>query len=244
MENLKQCLKRWPRAYTSTQRLYYRLLYFAETSLLGTRINEWAWRYFHKISLDELDKSAAHPHRDFLLKRIEKYRPFDTVLEIGSNAGQNLLLLSQRFPGAEFHGIDINSRFIEAGRNWLAGYRATNVSLAVKRADQVEDFDDRRFDIVFTDATLMYIGPDKIRGVLGEMKRVTRKAILLNEWHLERLNPENPSLWYDLHWIHDYRVLLEGLVPVEKISITKLPKDLWGEGGWQEYGSLVEVDLT
>ena len=244
MERLKQCIKRWPWAYTNIQRFYYRFLHFAEISFLGTRIHEWAWRYFHRISPEELDKSLVHPHRGFLINRIEKYSPFDTVLEIGSNAGQNLLLLAQRFPEVEFHGIDINSRFVEAGRNWLAGNGVTNVSLTVKRADRVDDFSDRCFDIAFTDATLMYVGPDKIRGVLRKMKRVTRKAILMNEWHLERTNSSDPSLWYDLHWVHNYRLLLEGLVPADKISITKSPKDLWGRGGWEEYGSLVEVDMT
>jgi len=243
-EKLKQCIKRWPRAYTSTQRFYYRFLHFAETSLLGTRIHEWAWRFFHRISSKELSECAAHPHRDFLIKRIEKYRPFDTVLEIGSNAGQNLFLLAQRFPEARFYGIDINSRFIEAGRNWLADNGITNVSLTVKRADRVSDFADQSFDIVFTDATMMYIGPDKIRRLLREMKRVACKAILMNEWHLEHANSANSSLWYDLHWVHNYRLLLEGLVPPDKISITKLPKDLWGAGGWEEYGSLVEIDVA
>ena len=244
MERLKRCIKRWPWAYTSIQRSYYHFLHFAETSLLGTRIHEWAWRYFHTISPEELRKSAAHPHRSFLISRIENHRPFKTVLEIGSNAGQNLLLLALKFPEVEFHGIDINHRFVEIGKNWLADKGVTNVSLTVKRADRVDDFGDRSFDIVFTDATLMYIGPDKIRGVLSEIKRVTCKAILMNEWHLERPNPANPSLWYDLHWVHNSRLLLEGLVSADKISITKLPKDLWGGGGWEEYGSLVEVDLT
>lgn len=244
MEKLKQYIKRWPRAFTRIKRFYYRLLHFGETSLLGTRIHEWAWRYFHSISQQELRKSAVHPHRSFLISRIEKYTPFDAVLEIGSNAGQNLLLLALKFPEVEFHGIDINSRFIEAGKNWLADKGVTNVSLKVGRADRVDDFRDRNFDIVFTDATLMYIGPDKIRGVLREMKRMTRRAILMNEWHLERPNSSDPSLWYYLHWVHNYRVLLEGLVSADKISITKLPKDLWGGEGWEEYGSLVEVDLT
>ena len=173
-----------------------------------------------------------------------KLAPGDTVLEIGSNAGQNLFLLAQRFPEARFYGIDINSRFIEAGRNWLADNGITNVSLTVKRADRVSDFADQSFDIVFTDATMMYIGPDKIRRLLREMKRVACKAILMNEWHLERANSANPSLWYDLHWVHNYRLLLEGLVPPDKISIAKLPEELWGAGGWEEYGSLVEIDVT
>lgn len=244
MEKLKQAIKRWPSAYTKLQRLYYCLLYFGERSVLGTRIHEWTWRYLHKFSMEELRKSAAHPHRGFLISRIEKHGPFRNALEIGCNAGQNLLLLARKFPQAEFHGIDINPRFIEAGKNWLASEGVTNVSLEVGRADCVDDFGDRSFDVVFTDATLMYIGPDKIGEVLRQMKRVTRNAVLLNEWHLERPNSWDSSLWYDLHWVHNYRILLEGLVSADKVSVTKLPKDLWGGGGWEEYGTLVEVDLT
>jgi SAM-dependent methyltransferase len=244
MEKFKQCIRKWPWAYTNIQRLYYRLLYFGETSLLGTRIHEVMWKYFRKVSVEEIVESAAHRHRNFLLSRIEKYRPFDTVLEIGCNAGQNLLLLARRYPDVAFYGIDINPRAIEAGKNWLAGKGVTNVSLKVGRATRANYFGDRSFDIVFTDAVLMYIGPDKIREVLREMKGLACKAILMNEWHMECTNSPGKSLWYDLHWVHNYRLLLEGFISADKISITKLPKDLWGGAGWEEYGSLVEVDLT
>jgi SAM-dependent methyltransferase len=126
------------------------------TSFPGTRIHEWAWRYFHRISSEEIVKSALHPHRSFLINRIGSYRPFSTVLEIGSNAGQNLFLLALKYPEVEFHGIDINHRFIEVGKNWLAGKGVTNVSLTVGRADRIDNFSNHNFDIVFTDVTLVY----------------------------------------------------------------------------------------
>jgi len=244
MEKLKQCIKKWPYAYTKIQRLYYVLLYFGETSLLGTRIHEVIWKYFRKVSVKEIVESAEHLHRNFLIDRIGRYSPFYRILEVGCNAGQNLLLLARRYPDAEFHGIDINPRFIEAGKKWLRNEGVKNVSLMTRQADVLSDFIDQSFDIVFTDAVLMYIGRDKIRGVLREIMRITRKAILLNEWHLEQSNSSEPSLWFDLHWIHDYRLLLKEFVPDGKISITELPEGLWGDAGWGRYGSLIEVDLT
>jgi ubiquinone/menaquinone biosynthesis C-methylase UbiE len=243
MERLKKCIKRWPYAYTKIQRWYYGLLYVGETYLLGTRIHELIWRHFRKVSSEEIVESTAHPHRNFLIEEIGKYSPFCRVLEIGCNAGQNLLLLARKYPDAELHGIDINPGFIETGKKWLRNEGVKNVSLMTGHADGLADFIDQSFDIVFTDAVLMYIGQDKIRGVLREITRITRKAVLLNEWNLEQSNSSELSLWFDLHWIHDYRLLLEGFVSTGKVSITKLPKDLWADAGWREYGSLIEVNL-
>ena len=91
--------------------------------------HQWNWdtgfiaiglsRYDPVRAMEELRKSVAHPHRGFLISRIEKHGPFRNVLEIGCNAGQNLLLLARKFPQTEFYGIDINPRFIEAGKNFF-----------------------------------------------------------------------------------------------------------------------------
>jgi ubiquinone/menaquinone biosynthesis C-methylase UbiE len=193
--------------------------------------------------MEDLLKSVRHPHREFLIGRIENYAPFGKVLEIGCNAGQNLFLLARKFPDVEFYGIDINPQFIESGKKWLIDEGITNVLLTEAQADWMDAFDDRSFDVVFTDAVLMYIGVDKIDEVLSGMKRVSRKVILLNEWHRECSDLSEPSYWYDLHWVHDYRLYLQKLVQADKISITKLPEGLWGGTGWEEYGSLIEVDL-
>jgi ubiquinone/menaquinone biosynthesis C-methylase UbiE len=243
MEKIKQYLKKWPWVYTKLQRLYYRCLYYGEKTFLGTRIHEWTWRYFPKFSIKELQESVKHPHRKYLIKRIEKYSAFGKVLEVGCNAGQNLYLLAKKLPDTEFYGIDINPQFIEAGEKWLADEGLKNVSLSVERADCMDAFQDKSFDVVFTDAVLMYIGVDKINLVFQEMIRVANKAILLNEWHRESSNLSEQSYWYDFHWVHDYRLYLQKLLPHDKISITKLPRGLWGGPGWEEYGSIIEVDL-
>ena len=43
------------------------------------------------------------------------------------------------------------------------------------------------------------------------------------------------------HWVRDYRALFEEFVTEEKIFITKLPKGLWNDKGWQRWGAIIEV---
>jgi hypothetical protein len=147
-------------------------------------------------------------------------------------------------PQVRLHRIDLNPRFVTAGKRWLADQGVTNVKLATGRADDLASFATRSIDITFTDATLLYVGPDRIERALLEIRRVTRRALLFSEWNLEGHDPAERSLWYYLHWIHDYRRLLREHFSEDGIRVTKLPKDLWAPGGgWERYGALVEVRL-
>ena len=192
---------------------------------------------------DDLHRTLEHPHRNFLMQRIEKCAPFGSVLEIGCNSGPNLILIAKKFPDVMCHGIDINTQSIESGKKWLIAEGLSSVSLTVGRADKLDHFPDKNFDITFSDATLIYVGPDKIEQVLREMMRVTGKAVFLNEWNINNDAGTEESIWYDLHWVHDYRSLLKQFLPDVRICVTKIPKEIWGGSGWEEYGSLIEVDL-
>ena len=244
IERLKRSLKRWPGAYRSIHHTYYELLRVIETRIVGSRIHELVWKRERGMTPAEIAESLAHPHRKFLVGSIAKCAPFESVLEIGCNVGSNLFLLAKQFPTAKLYGIDINSHFIEAGKKWMSKVGVTNVELTLGKADALSQFPERSIDITFTDATLLYVGPDRIGRAFGEMKRVTRKALLFNEWNLDGSNSSGGSLWYYLHWVHDYRRLLEDHFPGDRIRVEKLPRDLWAQGGgWEEYGALVEVDL-
>ena len=94
---------------------------------------------------------------------------------------------------------------------------------------------------MFTDAVLVFIGPDKIERVMAEMFRIARKAVLLCEWHC----PGSKRLGsiFEYYWVRDYKALLEWFVPSDKISITKLPEEVWPGGGWGDFGAIIEVAL-
>lgn len=248
MSKMKSILKRWPNVYQFVLRFYYNLRRLIETHVFGTKIQEWIWKTRHIYKGNDWAQgyceSINHPHRQLLIEKISSYAPFESVLEIGCNTGPNLYLLAKKFKKSKLYGIDINRKAIEKGRAWLQKDGIGNVSLSVGRADDIRKFVDKSVDVVFTDATLMYIGPDKIKTIIEGMIRIARKSLVFNEYHWDddSLKPKYYS-YYDGHWVYDYKALLIRYVLTVSIKISKLPKEVWGGSGWEEFGSMIEVKL-
>ena len=222
--------------------------------LLGTKVveKEWATRHLHEDERERDDwgkgngdwiksyqDSVDHPHRTFLVEIISKFKP-SSILEIGCNCGPNLYLLAKRVPDAKIIGIDINPMAVQKGNEWLTQKGVSNVRLLEGKADELGQFKDRSFDVVFTDAVLIYIGPDKIKKVIAEMLRVSRQALILLEWHSSNFK-SNPLGVYVGHWMRDYVALLEEFVPENKIKVIKMSEELWPDKNWQRLGGVIEV---
>ena len=259
--SLEKQLKRWPILYRLVANAYFALkpARWMEVAI-GTkaREKEWATRHLRKGSdwddtkhRGENDEwvlgywdSRNHSHRPFLLEKIAAFYPFNSILEIGCNCGPNLHLLAGKFPDVEIAGIDINPEAIEKGKQLFTSEGISNVSLSVGKADLLEQFPDKSFDIVLTDAVLIYIGPDKIKKVLREMLRVTRRALILLERHrfeADGKDPQGLGIYSQGLWIRDYVALLKQLVVAERIRVTKLPENVWP--GWEGLGAIVEVSV-
>lgn len=218
----------------------------------GTRWDEiyWAKRHLWDNKRDDWGggkdwikgywDSQNHPHRNFLIERISEFSPFENILEVGCNCGPNLYLLGKKFPNTDIKGIDISPLAIQRGKEWLTQEGISNVKLLACKADELERFQDKSFDLVFTDAVLIYIGPDKINKVIREMLRVSRRGVILLEWHCFE-SKCSPYGFYVGYWVRDYMNLLKKFVPKEKISIIKLPEDLWLDENWQRYGGVVKI---
>jgi ubiquinone/menaquinone biosynthesis C-methylase UbiE len=221
---------------------------------------EWSVRHLHEESwIENYWKSRDHPHRHYLVEKINKFSP-KSVLEIGCASGPNLYHIAKKFPDAEIIGIDINPMAVQKGNEWLRQEGISNVELKVGRAQELDQFADKSFDVVFTDAVLIYISPNEIRHVTKEMLRIGRVIILI-EWHvfnrwiaslLSRyyyLRTRNPSFkprtasssLYVGHWARDYAMLFEEFVSKEKVRITKLPKGVWNDKNWRRWGAIIEV---
>lgn len=250
---IKIILERWPKFYNLVKRGYstFRSMHYKlGMRLLGTKLEEkyWATRHLRKgndWSNKENDwvrgywDSQDHSHRNFLIERICKFSP-SSILEVGCNCGPNLYLLAKKFPDIEIRGIDINSMAVQKGNEWFKQERISNVKLLVGKADELKQFPDKSFDVVFTDAVLIYIGPDKIKKVIEGMLRVTRKSLILLEWHCFN-SKSNPAGVYVGLWMRDYVALLKEFVPENKIKVIKMPEELWPDENWQRYGGVIEV---
>ena len=258
-EKFKSSLKRWPKIYNVLKKNYSLLRVTRnklEMRLLGTKVKEKFWVRRHLQKGDDWgDKnnnwirgywnSRSHSHRSLLIERISKLNP-SSILEIGCNCGPNLYLLARKFPDAEIVGVDINSMAVDEGNKWFAEEGITNVKLLVKRADDLSSFSDKSFDIVFTDATLIYVGPDKIMKVMKEMLRIARKTIFLLEWHyFESGGADRRGLgvYHSGAWKRDYVALLKQFVEEKRIAVTRITGDIWPEKNWAEVGAIIEVTM-
>ena len=119
----------------------------------------------------------------------------------------------------------------------------SNVKLICGKADELHQFRNKSFDIVFTDALLMCIGPDKIKKVISEMLRIARRALILVEWYCENHNmdPYGQGIYHFGNWKRNYVSLLKQFISKERIRLTKIPNKLWPVKNWQELGYLIEV---
>jgi len=210
--------------------------------VLGTASDSWFWKYRHIFDKRWAEKyisenSLSHPHRKLLVEKILKHKP-QSILEIGCASGPNLILLAQKLPQSKLTGLDISRSAVQAGRKYLELQNIKNVKLETGNILDLKKFADKSFDIVFTDATLIYVGPDNIKKVIREMARICRTTLVLNEWHsiLEKSFPHR------FQWVHNYQSLFKEIVPSEEIKLTKISEDVW-PGNWAKYGYIIEIKI-
>ena len=241
---MKAFLRRFPRLYVAAQRLYYALMYFGETRLFGSRLYVWMWRWRYRrpMSQEEITRSIAHPHRSLVTPAVASFQPLTSVLEVGCGTGVNLALLARRFPAAALDGIDVSAQAIDTGRRWLREQALTTVTLRRGAAADLSHYPDQSYDVTLSDAALMYLGPDALVQTLEHFARISRKGIVLNEWSLPADDPRL-HLWYDLHWVHNYSVLMRRILPQADITASAIPPEIFGGTGWPEYGALIVVDV-
>ena len=214
--------------------------------IVGTKAWEdyWAkrtkgkdWNYRNDGLFAGYWTSIKHPHRQLLVESMAKYRP-DSILEVGCSCAPNLYLLAKRFQEAEIWGVDINRQAVEYGQIMFGQGGIENVWLATRKADELL-FADKTFDVVLTDATLIYIGRDKIIPVIERILNIAKKGLVLVERHIEGVGAL--GVYRDGLWQRDYMELLGFYIPKKQITITPIPESIWPE--WAETGCIIEVKL-
>ncbi|TRZ96053.1 methyltransferase domain-containing protein [bacterium] len=259
VEILKLYLKKNPEAYRFLRALYFKIRFNRLKEIIfGTkeREREWATRHLREERKhDDWGKNGTdwiqgywdsinHPHREFLLEKISAYSPIYKILEFGCCCAPNLVLLSKRFPYVKLEGIDINPKAVEKGNEWLCKKGIVNVKLFSGNAVELSKIPDKSLDVIFTDAVLIYVGPDKIKMVIKEMLRIARLAVILCEWHdFSRKDKYGLGISQLGLWKRDYTKLFRQFIACENISVTKIPENVWPSEGWIENGAIIEVIL-
>lgn len=208
-------------------------------------INRYYWKFRSKRATENYWNNRDHPSNAFLHQLIEGIE-FNTVLEIGSNCGNRLWGLGLKYPDAHFIGIDLNRHAIEFGNTQLRKAGIRNIELLHGEASHVRSILSGPADVVFSWATLMYIGPQEIEQVMRDLVLTANKALVLIEMHDDKLSLETNFrgiLVPPRNWKRNYVRIVKKLGIMEKqIEIMDVPPDVWTPGGGHAKAILIERD--
>jgi ubiquinone/menaquinone biosynthesis C-methylase UbiE len=145
-------------------------------SKISKQMKEWISDFGKKytnrnaLTLDEMNKMCR---KNFGISRenlnilfIDEMNRDIKILEVGSNIGNQLLLL-QKMGFNNLYGIEINDYAVE-----LSKQRTNNINIIKGSAFDIP-FKDKYFDLVFTSGVLIHIAPHDINLVLNDDNLIT-----------------------------------------------------------------------
>lgn len=142
-------------------------------------------------------------------------------------------------PQREYEEHPQKAMLMELGGRFVKDIALQDVELRVGNADALP-FHGESFDLVLTDALLIYIGPDKIIRVLREIRRVGYNKMIFVEFHSQ-------NFWKRLRlriakrgkcYAYDYLKLLSDN-HFKYIKLHKIPKEVWPGPDWEQLGYII-----
>lgn len=155
-------------------------------------------------------------HRQLLIEKINKYAPFQTLLDVGCGHGPDLALLEVLYPHAVMLGVDLIAQDVTYATQKLR--RAKIVEGDIR--DVLPSLLDKSFDIVFSNGVIMYNDAHLIKHML----RVAKKAVILSE--------RSP--------LNQYAHYLRQEMDIEPI-VTKIEEPI--RHSWRDDGFIYEIPL-
>ena len=150
---------------------------------------------------------------------------------------QNLRLLREMLPFAKLAGVDINKKAIKHAKEYFQSVNDNNVSLIVNKGDQLTEFEDGSFDVVFSQAVMIHHPPKSFDKVVAKMLKLSSNVVIFNEYHLDGAEE---GLFDSGRWVYDYFKVVQKHHPDAKVTMQQ--SDFKG-GSWDKYGKLVTVIL-
>lgn len=111
-----------------------------------------------------------------LFEKILKGIEINSILELGSNIGLNLMALSGMYPEAEMAAVDINSGAVQELRRNMPKVEVFEQSIMDFRPD-------KQWDLVMTKSVLIHIPPERLDEVYTIMFNSSSEYILLAEYY-------------------------------------------------------------
>jgi pseudaminic acid biosynthesis-associated methylase len=168
------------------------------------------------LSTEELDKSYGTRYgvtrTELNLRFLGGLDRSIRILEVGSNIGNQLLML-QQMGFQRLYGIDVQAYAVELSKS-----RTKGINIIEGTAFDIP-FKDAYFDLVFTSGLLIHISPPDISLVMTEIHRCSKKYI----WGFEYYAKDHIEVTYRGHnnllWKADFsRLYLQAFNDLERVQ--------------------------
>ncbi len=124
----------------------------------------------------------------FFGKILSHTHKIDSILELGSNIGLNLMAIKNLLPGARLSAIEINEK--------AALELQSNIPEVDLHQTSILEFKtEEKWDFVFTKGVLIHVNPDKLPLVYEIMHKNSSRYILISEYY----NPSPTEVLYRGH---------------------------------------------
>ncbi len=108
-------------------------------------------------------------------KALGRVQRLESLLELGTNTGNNLLALSQLLPSCELNGIEINAK---------AHAQAQSLEIADVWHGSLFDFPrQRRYDLTFSKGVLIHLAPELLSQAYDQLYHLSSRYVLLVEYY-------------------------------------------------------------
>lgn len=217
--------------------LYYK--YFPGSTL--THKLFWKYRYiFRKRDLneDEIISSMNHPHRNEIIDELKRFPGIVNVLEIGSSWGPNLGLINKFYPEINCTGIDISKNMVNAGNRYFKNKGSKRIKLIRGDMTLLKSLRDNKFDLIISDAALIYVDSRSIGQYASELARVAKFGLILVEFDNDNKDPLGQLS--EALWIRDYETLFQKYA--SGITKRRISEKIW-PGKWAEKGKIFSIFL-
>lgn len=118
-------------------------------------------------------------------KILNQTQRIDSILELGSNIGLNLIALRHLLPQADLSAVEINQIAIQKLANSMP-------DVELHQQPIVEFESDKKWDLVFTKGVLIHINPNQLKQTYELMVRHSSRYILVCEYY----NPQPTEIVY------------------------------------------------
>lgn len=108
-------------------------------------------------------------------KALGRAHGLKSVLELGTNTGNNLLALAQLLPTCEFQGVEINAK---------AHAQAQSLNIGDIWQGSLFDFPrERRYDLTLSKGVLIHLAPELLSKAYDQLYHLSSRYVLIAEYY-------------------------------------------------------------